>query len=233
MSVIIAEINENQGIIVADTMITAEGGNGEIHSQFNERKIFFDHYNRIIYAYAGVVDVAKNIFIDLEGRTKLVVNDIYHTFESAIYDFNRVMGADASETVCFLMYSISEKLKIAYCFSNDKKKIYELKNAKIIISPPDVNSFNHINQLDSTNLFSIENLTKLVENFIAISEQSIYVSDICCIAIMNNFGIYHYYEENMYKMLQNLKNNKMKDKISVLAQSTPYFIDNGFQNPFP
>ena len=48
---------------------------------------------------------------------------------------------------------------------------------------------------------------------------------------MNSWGIIQYYEANMYEMLKNIEEGKMKSDIGILAQSLPKFMRNGVQKP--
>lgn len=231
MSEIIAETNGKQGILMADTLVTAYGEDLEM-AQWNERKIYGTHHCQLIHACMGTLNVGHNMVDELEKMENIYSQDFYRIFDNQLQKL-KDEGIDASHSIVFSMYTLSEKVKIAYCVQNEDKDAFELVNQKKVVVPGDTSHKSYLSKCDVKNIFAKEHLEELVKEFIDISEQSKYVSDTCCIATMNSWGIIEYYEDNMYKMLENIKEKKMKSNIAILAQSTPAFMRAGILNPIP
>ena len=231
MSEIIAETNGKQGILMADTLVTAYGEDLEIE-QWNERKIYGTHQCQLIHACMGTANVGHNMVDELEKMERIYSQDLYRIFDNQLQKMKEE-GIDASDSVVFSMYTSFEKVKIAYCVQNEDKDAFELVNQKKVVVPGDTSYKSYLSKCDVKNILAKEHLEELVKEFLDISEQSQYVSDICCIATMNSWGIIEYYEDNMYKMLENIKEKKMKSNIAILAQSTPAFMRAGILNPIP
>jgi len=230
MSEIIAETNGKQGIILADTMITQFDDNHVVIKRWDERKIYLEHYSKNIFACAGSMIVGKSVVEVIESREGILSTDLYSIFDGYL-DESLKAGIDASSSILFEMYTESDNVRIIYCRKNREKRVLELSNQKIVVMPGDAQRRSYIQECNTRNLHSREHLAKLVQEFIDVSEKSQYVSDTCCITTMNCSGVIQYYEDNMYNMLDNLRNGKAKSDIGTLAKSTPRFIRYGVQNP--
>lgn len=230
MSEIIAETNGKQGILLADTMVTRLDENGNIEDQYNKRKIYGTHRNKLIMGCVGDVETNLNIVDELENMSSIMSEDIYRIYDKRLSERIEQTKKDKNNTV-FGMYLDNDKVRMFYCMKNSKNTAYELKNQKIVVTPGDSQHMPYLVKCHTGKICTKEHMIELVEEFIDISEKSRFVSDICCIATMNSWGIIQYYEANMYEMLKNIEEGKMKSDIGILAQSLPKFMRNGVQKP--
>ncbi len=221
MSLFIAGCDGSYSIIIADTKSSYING----YIDDLQRKLYY-HGDGIPWVASCGTTVGYEMYLKLKESQVDDIGDIIKLFKDS-YDFELNNGGYSTKELnksAILVSWItidSDKpiVRLGYV-DNNIDGIMKIENKTITIYPKDVKNTNG-DYYECEDIYfdaDFRNvLIKYVEKFIAIKEESNYVSSTCCIGFANAFETY-YFEDDMYKMLQLLQQgetieNKMEQII--------------------